>query len=235
MRRTVRVVMGVTAAVLVLSGSRADAGQPEVNNPPEIKEFSFDFGVKAGNLLGIDTSEPRACTRVKVNFKVEVVDYEGDLVIVTMDLDGDKKLDDAKRKVKGAGTVQASRTYSKLGPMQLRFKACDSKGACSSVMRTDFEVVACPPAFADVISSVEMGQLDKTVNLTLTARDVQDDRVTYEIDWDEDMEYEVKTKPSPPDKAVKLSHTYDDQMIHWVNLRVCDSKDGCSEPQQRKL
>lgn len=234
MTRAASTMAAAVSAVLVVAQA-SPADQPQVNNPPEIKEFTFDFGVKAGNLLGIDTSEPRACTRVKVNFKVDVVDYEGDLVTVSMDLDGDGKLDDAKRKVKGAGTVMASKTYSSLGPLMLRFRACDAKNACSSEMRTELEVVACPPQFLEIQSSTKMGDLGKTAFMTLTARDVQDDMVTYEIDWDEDNAYEVVTKPSAPDKPVKVQHTYDDQVIHWVNLRVCDTKDGCSEPDQRKF
>ena len=74
-------------ALLAILAASASAEQPQVNNPPEIQEFSISFGVKAGNLIGIDTDDPRACTRVQVNFAVTVKDHEGDLVTVTMDLD----------------------------------------------------------------------------------------------------------------------------------------------------
>jgi hypothetical protein len=234
-RRFPNLTAGALAALLAVAGARTTGDQPEVNNPPEIEEFTFSFGVAAGNLLGIDTSEPRACTRVKVNFEVTVRDYEGDLVIVTMDLDGDGKLDDAKRKVKGAGTVVASRRYSQLETIELRFRACDKHGACSSVMRTDFEVIACPPEFVEIMSDVEMHPVGKTALMTLTSRDVQGDKITYEIDWDEDNVYEFHTKPSAAGEPVEVSHTYDDHVIHWVDLRVCDSRDGCSDPEQRKF
>ncbi len=235
MTRIASVLLTVLVALAALWTAVEAGDQPQVNNPPEIEEFMFDFDVKAGNLLGIDTSDPRACTRVKVNFKVDIVDHEGDKVTVTMDLDGDTKLDDAKRTIDGSGTAVASKTYSTFGTIVLRFRACDVKGACSSILKTEFDVVACPPEFLDIYSEVEMGQMGKTATLTLSSHDVQDDKVTYELDWDEDNAYEVITKPSAPATPVKVVHEYQDQVIHWVNLRVCDTKDGCSQPAQRRF
>lgn len=230
-------IAGETAALalLALGAAGTSAEQPQVNNPPEIVEFSISFGVKAGNLIGIDTDQPRACTRVQVNFSVTVKDHEGDLVTVTMDLDGDKKLDDAKVKVKGSGAAVGHRTYSEVGPVEVRYRACDKKGLCSQILRAQFEVITCPPEFHQIQTSVDEADLDKTGTMTLLARDKQDDKVYYEVDWDDDGVFETKTKLGPPSKPVTLKHTFSDRLLHIVSLRVCDTLDGCSEIETRKF
>jgi hypothetical protein len=222
-------------ALLVILSASASADQPQVNNPPEIQEFSISFGVKAGNLIGIDTDDPRACTRVQVNFAVTVKDHEGDLVTVSMDLDGDKKLDDAKKKVKGEGTAVGKRTYKEVGPVQVRYRACDKKGLCSQILRAEFNVVLCPPELNKIHTDVLDGDLDKVGVMTLTSRDKQNDKVYYEVDWDDDGVFETKTKLSLPDKPVTLKHTFPDRLLHIVSLRVCDTQDGCSETETRKF
>ncbi|MBW2261951.1 MAG: hypothetical protein JRG91_08265 [Deltaproteobacteria bacterium] len=230
-------IAGEAAAValLVILAASASAEQPQVNNPPEIQEFSISFGVKAGNLIGIDTDDPRACTRVQVNFSVTVKDHEGDLVTVSMDLDGDKKLDDAKQKIKGEGTAMGKKIYKDVGPMQVRYRACDKKGLCSQILRAEFNVVLCPPELNKIRTDVQDGDLDKIGIMTLTSRDKQDDKVFYEVDWDDDGVFETKTKLVPPDKPVTLKHTFPDRFMHIVSLRVCDTKDGCSETETRKF
>lgn len=227
----------VVAVVAFIALTQAASAQKMegVNNPPEIEEFSISFGVKAGNLIGIDTDDPRACTRVQVNFAVTVKDHEGDLVIVTMDLDGDKKLDDAKKKIKGEGTAVGHKTYIDLGPMQVRYRACDKKGLCSQILRSEFNVVLCPPEFHQIHTTVDEGDLDKTGIMTLKARDKQNDKVYYEVDWDDDGVFETKTKMGPPTKSVTLKHTFPDRLLHIVSLRVCDTLDGCSETETRKF
>jgi hypothetical protein len=221
--------------LLVVLGASASADQPQVNNPPEVREFTITFGVKAGNLIGIDTMEPRACTRVQVNFSTTVEDHEGDLVTVSMDLDGDKKLDDFKKKLKGQGTAVAHKVYKDLGPMQVRYQACDKAGLCSQILRAEFDVVACPPELLKIQTDVKEGDTGKTAIMTLTSRDMQDDKVRYEVDWDDDGVYETTTKPGLPSKPVTLEHVFEDHILHIVSLRVCDDLDGCSEPDTRKF
>lgn len=225
----------VALVLLAILAAGASAEQPQVNNPPEIQEFSISFGVKAGNLIGIDTDDARACTRVQVNFAVTVKDHEGDLVTVTMDLDGDKKLDDAKVKVKGEGTAMGKKTYKDVGPVQVRYRACDKKGLCSQILRAEFNVVLCPPELLKIHTDVKDGDLDKVGIMTLTSRDKQNDKVFYEVDWDDDGVFETKTKLGPPDKPVTLKHTFPDRLLHIVSLRVCDTTDGCSEIETRKF
>jgi hypothetical protein len=102
-------------------------------------------------------------------------------------------------------------------------------------MRTDFDVVACPPQIHEIHSKVDESEITKTVTLELLARDVQNDNVYWEVDFDEDMAFEVKTKPAAPTKKVKLEHTYPDHIKHWCHIRVCDAKDGCSGTEERKF
>ncbi len=238
MKRNNRIAVAaftVPAAALALMGVVKAPGEPEVNNPPEIEEFTISFGVKAGHLIGIDTAKAEACTRVQVVFSVKVKDHEGDQVTVTMDLDGDGKLDDAKKVVKAEGTAVAKKTFNSLGKVDLRYKACDKPGLCSAVVKQSFDVVSCPPQFHIVNTDVEHGDFDKKGLLELTSRDVQEDKVWYEIDWDDDRVFETKTKPGPPDEEVALEHTWNDQLMHIISLRVCDGLDGCSAEENRKF
>jgi len=227
MKRDGRMMAAAGAALLAWPGSTS-ADQPQVNNPPEVVEFAISFGVKAGNLIGIDTMDPRACTRVQVNFAATVEDHEGDLVTVAMDLDGDKELDDFKKKIKGKGTVVGHRTYTDLGKVQVRYQACDKAGLCSQILRAEFDVVACPPEFLHIVTDTDEGDLDRTGTMVLSARDRQDDKVWYEVDWDDDGVLETISKLSDPDKPVTLTHTFPDHLKHVVSLRVCDKLDGCS-------
>ena len=228
-------VAAVPAAAIALMGVVKAPNEPEVNNPPEIVQFTISFGVKAGHLIGIDTAKAEACTRVQVVFSVQVKDHEGDQVVVHMDLDGDGDLDDAKKTVKAEGTAEARKTFDTLGKASLKYKACDKKGLCSAVVKQSFEIVSCPPKFHQVGSDVDLGDVDKTGILKLTARDVQEDKVRYEVDWDDDRVFETVTKPGPPEKEVLLDHTWNDHLMHVVSLRVCDALDGCSAEENRKF
>ncbi len=209
--------------------------QPEVNDPPKFESMDVDFPVTEGNLPGIDTDEPRTCARTPVKVTFLVVDPDGDKVTVLVDLDGDDKFDDFKKTTKSGKAVVMKKTFPDLGPVHVKYRACDVKKLCTAVLKFKIEMVNCPPKLVEFATGTERVDINDKIHMKLRASDAQNDKVRYEIDWDDDGEYEHVTPYYPPKKRITVNHAFKTSGAHVISARVCDELDGCSEVERRTV
>jgi hypothetical protein len=209
--------------------------QPEVNDPPKFESMDVDFPVTEGNLPGIDTDEPRTCARTPVKVTFLVVDPDKDKVTVFVDLDGDDKFDDFKKTTKSGKAVVMKKTFPDLGPVLVKYKACDVKKLCTAVLKFKIEMVNCPPKLVEFATGTERVDVGDKITMKLRASDAQNDKVRYEIDWDDDGEYEHVTPAYPPKKRITVTHAFNESGAHVISARVCDELDGCSEVERRTV
>jgi hypothetical protein len=209
--------------------------QPEVNDPPKFESMDVDFPVTEGNLPGIDTDKPRTCARTPVKVTFLVVDPDGDKVTVFVDLDGDDKFDDFKKTTKSGKAVVMKKTFPDLGPVLVKYKACDVKKLCTAVLKFKIEMVNCPPKLVEFATGTERVDVGDKITMKLRASDAQNDKVRYEIDWDDDGEYEHVTPYYPPKKRITVTHAFKESGAHVISARVCDQMDGCSEVERRTV
>ncbi len=209
--------------------------QPDVNDPPKFENITVDFPVKEGNLPGIDTDKPRGCVRVAVKISFLVSDPDNDKVTVMVDLDGDGKYNDFKKKTKAGKAVVWNKKFKEVGEVWIKYKACDVKGLCTATLKFKLEMITCPPKIIEFATSTERVGTGDRVFMTLRSSDPQDDNVRYEVDWDDDGAYEEVTKYIKPSKRITLKHTFNTSTSHVISARVCDALDGCSEVERRTL
>ncbi|MFH1436128.1 MAG: hypothetical protein ABIJ56_10475 [Pseudomonadota bacterium] len=209
--------------------------QPEVNDPPKFESITVDFPVKEGNLPGIDTDQPRGCVRVAVMISFLVSDPDNDKVTVMVDLDGDGKFNDFKKKTKADKAVVWKKKFTEVGEVWIKYKACDVKGLCTATLKFKLEMITCPPKIVEFATKTERVGSGDRVFMTLRSSDPQDDMVRYEADWDDDGAYEEVTPYGKPSKRITLKHTFSTSTSHVISARVCDALDGCSEVERRTV
>jgi len=209
--------------------------KPEVNDPPKFESINVDFPVKEGNLPKIDTDEPRTCTRVVVSINFLVTDPDEDWVTITADIDGDDKFDDFKKKTKSGKVVTLKRTFDTEGEYWIKYRACDIKGLCTSVLKFKIKSILCPPKIVEFATATERIGVGDEVSMSLRSWDAQSDKVRYEIDWDDDGVFEHVTAYYPPQKKVKVKHAFNEPGAHVISARSCDKFDGCSDVQRRTV
>lgn len=209
--------------------------QPEVNDPPRFESVDVDFPVKEGNLPGIDTDEARTCSRIPVKVTFLVVDPDGDKVTIMVDLDGDGKFDDFKKKTKSGKAVVMKKKFDQIGEITVKYRACDTKNLCTAVLKFEIKMVLCPPKMVEFATGTKrVGPGDK-IFMKMRASDAQNDKVRYEIDWDDDGLFEHVTPYYPPKKRITVSYAFKQSGAHVISARCCDALDGCSEVERRTI
>jgi hypothetical protein len=209
--------------------------QPEVNDPPKFESVNADFPVTEGNLPGIDTDEARTCSRVPVKIIFLVTDPDGDAVTVMVDFDDDGNFDDFKKKTKSGKAVTVKKTFDQVGEYWIKYKACDTKGLCTAVLKFKVKMVLCPPKLVEFATKTERVGIGDKVYMSLRSSDPQGDKVRYEIDWDDDGMYEDVTAYYPVKKRITVSHAFLQSGAHVISARCCDLLDGCSDVQRRTV
>ncbi len=72
------------------------------------------------------------------------------------------------------------------------------------------------------------------VSMTLRSQDTHGEKVRYEVDWDDDGQYEDVTAWVKPSAKVVVKRAFKEPGAHVISARVCDP-DGCSEVQRRTV
>jgi hypothetical protein len=209
--------------------------QPEVNDPPKFEDVDVDFTVTEGNLPGIDTDEPRTCSRTPVKVTFLVKDPDGDKVKIMVDLDEDGKFDDFRKVTKSGKKVVMKKKFDLIGDVTVKYRACDVKGLCTAVLKFKIGMVLCPPKLVEFMTGTKRLEVNDRIIMTLRASDAQNDKVRYEIDWDDDGAFEEITPYYPVKKRVTVKHVFKKSGSHVVSARACDENDGCSEIERRTV
>jgi hypothetical protein len=209
--------------------------QPEVNDPPKIEDLNVSFTVTEGNLPGIDTDEPRTCSRTPVKVTFLVSDPDGDKVTVMVDLDGDGKFDDFKKTVKAGKPIVMKKSFDEIGKVLIKYKACDAKGLCTAELKFAVTMVLCPPRLVEFHTGSERVGIGDKIIMKLRASDAQNDKVRFEVDWDDDGVFEQVSSYFPVKKRITVTHAFQTSGLHVISAQACDELDGCSEVERRSI
>ena len=209
--------------------------KPEVNDPPKVEDLNVSFTVTEGNLPGIDTDEPRTCSRTPVKVTFLISDPDGDKVTVLVDLDGDGKFDDFKKTAKAGKPVVMKKSFDQIGKVVIQYKACDAKGLCTAELKFAVTMVLCPPRLVEFHTGSERVGIGDKITMKLRASDAQNDKVRFEVDWDDDGVFEQVSSYFPVKKRITVTHAFQTSGMHVISAQACDELDGCSEVERRSI